>query len=761
MSGARTRKRIGLSLALLACAACAPASFQPLFTTPVAPTEKVVLERLANNQPREERAVVVGVTEDPQRLFAFDLAAGKLLWERSVQLRSAPLVAADAIIAQEPEGVTVRDLATGAVRAVVDETGKLVGADGRGHTVLISIAYPEGTPQGAVACVDGSSVRWKRMLPLPVGVPALGDSYALVPWATQRLSVLTLDDGKELARWHFKHTVIGHALFEQGRPYVGQQGLLALDADAVAHAADQPKLFTPFKRALPAQPPLLRDGYLPIDEPDNAVHRLQVSWRPALGEGSGGALKAQNDQLLLRFYRLLFALDARQDAVQWVRTFEHDLVGVAVQPSGSLVADSAGVLRALDAQGRTLASQPLGRTLRVAAIRPGSWWPAVAAAVVAAEAAPVQPNAAAPAPTTEAAAAQPAAAELEAPATTLREQLVAAAALDDSRLSAGRAYAVELLARGSEPEITGHLIALCDDDESPEPVQLQACDQLALRSDGGPAVLAALERRASFMKDSAPPPLAALAQVAARMELRQAAPLLLAHLQDPATPLPALAPLIGALEQLGHAPAASPLERFVRLHHAEPDGSELAPAVDAALHALGALRVRTVRASLQAVADDGLAPAATRQKASAAIAAIDAPAVNAKAAAPKPEAEAAPAAVVDARPYALSSELVREALSSLRKPLGACVSADASRPHSGRVSMVVSGAGEIEGVFVTPTSLQACVEPVLRAAKLPATRSGRQRVTHEIKGANAESPAEPAKPSEPVKPATKKPAAKR
>jgi hypothetical protein len=754
----RSSKRAGFAFAVLALGACTPASFQPQFTTPVAPTEKVVLERLATNKPREDRAVVVGVTADPQRLFAFDLASGKLLWERAAQLRSAPLVAADAIIAQEPAGVTVRDLATGDVRAVVDETGKLVGADGQGHTVLISIAYPEGTPQGAIACVDGSNVRWKRMLPLPVGVPALGDSYALVPWATQRLSVLTLDDGRELARWHFKHTVVGHALFEQGKPYVGQQGLLALDQNAVAHAGDEPKLFTPFKRALPGQPPLLRDGYLPIDEPDNAVHRLQVSWRPTVGQE--GALQAQNDQLLLRFYRLLFALDARQDAVQWVRTFEHDLVGVALQPGGSLVADSEGQLRALDALGRTQASLNLGRKLRVAAIRPGAWWPtAVPTADASAAAQPAAASTEA-APAANAAAAQPAATDDEAPATTLLAQLVAAAALPDSRLSAGRAYAVELLARGSEPEITAHLIALCDDDDSPDPVQLEACTQLTQRTDGGPAVLAALERRASFMKDSAPPPLAALAPVAARMELRQAAPLLLAHLQDPATPLPALAPVISALEQLGHAPAAGPLERFVRMHHAEPDGSELAPAIDAALHALGALRVRTVRASLQAVANDGLAPATTRQKASAALAAIDAPPVNAKAAAAKPEAVAqvTPAVVADTRPYALSSELVRTSLTELRKPLAACLNADPSKPHSGRVSMVVNAAGEVEGVFVTPTSLQACVEPILRPAKLPATRSGRQRVNYEIKGANAES--EPAAPAA-SKPEKKKPSAKR
>ena len=724
---------------LLALSACTPSSFQAQWTTPVAPTEQMVLKRIAQSKPREERAVVVGVTEDPMRLFAYDLAQGALLWEQTVQLRSAPLVVADAIVVQEPDGVVVRDLATGARRVLVDDGGQLVGADGRGHTVIVSIAYPDSSPRGAVACVDGSRVRWKVALALPVGVPALTDDYALVPWATQRLSVLKIDDGTELARWHFSHTVIGHALIEQGHAYAGQQGLLPLDASTIAHLDQEPAPYTPQKRSLPGQPSLLRDGYLPIDEPDNAVHRLQLNWRPALG---AQGLHAENDQLLLRFYRILFALDARQDTVQWVRTFEHDLVGVAILPGANLVADSAGVLRVLDPAGRTLATRELGRALRVATIRPGVWLPAAPAAE-----APAGTPAAAPA--------------AEAPAATLHEQLAAAAGLDDARLSAGRAYAIELLGKLTDAPITGELIALCDDAKSPEPVRLAACDQLAQRQDGknGQAeILAALGRHASFIHDTSAPPTAALAQVAARMELQQAGPLLLSQLQDPATPPAALAPLITALETLGHAPAAAPLERFVRLHHAEPEGSELLPAIAAALHALGTLHQRATRTSLQAVADDALAPNATRLKATEALALLDAPPVNAKAAAPKaePAAEAAPAPVVDNRPYALDTELVRSSLADVKKPLSECVSADPTRPRVGRVSMVVSGRGDVEGVFVTPTSLQACVEPVLRKAKLPETRAGRQRVTYEIRAANATATAEKSA----KKPATKHPQVK-
>jgi hypothetical protein len=49
-----------------------------------------------------------------------------------------------------------------------------------------------------------------------------------------------------------------------------------------------------------------------------------------------------------------------------------------------------------------------------------------------------------------------------------------------------------------------------------------------------------------------------------------------------------------------------------------------------------------------------------------------------------------------------------------------------------RVSMVVGGEGQVEGVFVVPGSTQACVEPVVREHRFPATRTGRQQVVHVI-----------------------------
>jgi hypothetical protein len=717
------------NLALLCLSACAAQSFQPQFKARPMPSEQTVLAEVSAGKPRDERPVAVGITSAPERLFAWDLSAG-VLWERTVRAKSAPIVVADAIVLAEADGITVRDLASGDVRAVIDDEGELVGADGEGRALVVSISYQGSDARSAIVYVDGTSVRWRQSLQLPAGIPALINGRVLVPWATQRLSVLDARDGAELVRWHMNNTVLGHVRVDRGRVYVGQLGLMRLDSQILQKGTD-PALYTPFKRSLPGQPAMLRDGYAKVPEPDNAQHRLQLDWRI----GAGGAeMSAENDLLALRFYRLLFALDARSDAIRWVRTFDHDLVGAAIEPGGLFIADSAGRLSFLDNSGVTRMERDLGRPLQVLSIRPGGWVPAAAAP---------------PAPAAQPGAPADAAAPAASPATggetppSMREQLYAAATLADDRIGAGRAYAVEHLARMPDDAVTTHLVAVCSDRKSPEPVQLAACSHLGERANGGDQIVEALRRRASFLEGAEPPPVGALAKAAGQMQLKQAAPLLVSHMEDPNTDAADLVPLLETLARLGHKPAAGAIERFVRMHHAEPEGSELQPALLAAMHALGTLRARGSRGSLDDLARDPLTPQPVRDRAREAIALMDAPAAAkpdaapARAAPAEEEAEPEEEVQTDPRPYSLTPEMVRDALKPLRGKLAGCVAADGTKPHSGRVSMVVNGEGRVEGVFVTPTTLQACIEAGLQEARLPPTRVGRQRVTHTVFGPNA------------------------
>ncbi|HEX4352063.1 MAG TPA: hypothetical protein VHZ95_04095, partial [Polyangiales bacterium] len=483
-------------------------------------------------------------------------------------------------------------------------------------------------------------------------------------------------------------------------------GLLPVDAKLLEEPSRKRAPYTPFLRQLPAQPPLLSDGYVPVADPDNASHRLQLSWQMGAQPDEPNSA---NDLLMLRFYRLLFALEANSDAIRWVRSFDHDLVGAAMQEGGLWLADSAGQVSWLDPSGATHFSVALERNVRVITLRPGSYLP-------------------------------PSAAASAAPTGSLREQLFAAASLDDDRLAAGRAFAAQSLSRFPETEATANLVFLCAEAKFPEPLRAAACGELIGRKNGEASVLAALRVRASFLEGTPAPPVGPLAQAAAKMQIKQAGPLLVSHIEDPNTSSRDLVGAFQAIETLGERSSAPSVERFVRLHHAEPEGSELAPPLAAALHALGALRSARERATLVDIAADPLTPKSTRDEAQAALAISDAPPPP-KAAGEKlaPPNEAPPQDEVqtDPRPYALTPELVRKTLGPLRDRLGRCLAVDPSHPRSGRTSLVIDGQGRVEGVFVSPVSLQGCVEPLLRETHFPSTRLGRQRLTHVFYGASA------------------------
>ena len=233
---------------------------------------------------------------------------------------------------------------------------------------------------------------------------------------------------------------------------------------------------------------------------------------------------------------------------------------------------------------------------------------------------------------------------------------------------------------------------------------------------------------------------------------------------DPATQAADLAPIFRALEQLDQRNALPMLERFVRLHHAEPHGSDLSEALNAALAALGTLRARTARPTLEDVAQDELSEKAVRDKAREVLLVIDTPpaakgeAKDAKAAkvAEAPAAPVEPEVQTDPRPYALDAAAVQNTLKPLQYSLERCLAADAAKPPSARVAMIVAGDGAVEGLLVSPASLQACMEPLVRKAHFPETRLGRQHLSHTVYAPSEKASAPAAAPA----PAAKSPATK-
>jgi hypothetical protein len=701
------RMRHALPLALF-LSACGASQLAPKFAPPATPSAAAVAENISHADLRDERPVVVGLRSDNGALCAWDLT-GALLFEQPVRAKSAPLVVGDSVVLQEADGISVRDLKSGKQRLLIEGEGTLISADGSGDHVVLSIAYKgeDGSARAEVVFVDGERVRWEKALSQPAGSLALVKNQVLVPWGTQRLSVLSADDGSELARWTFRNLLMGQARVDRGHVYVGQLGLLRVNKDLPDHQEGPVALFAPQRRTLPGQPPLLRDGYHGVAALGDATHKIKLEWLPGTGEQPA----VEGNSVVLRFYRMAFGLAAQSDAVTWARVFEHDLVGSSAHVGGTFLVDDHGSLRFVDAQGALTMRLELGKALQVATIRAGNFTPKADAASLAAESL----------------------------AGSLHDQLLAAAQLEDDRLFPARAFAIQHLARTTEPSVTRELIALCSrKGTNGQAAQLSACQELGKREGNAADILQGLRQKASFLEDTAAPPVGALAQAAARMQLKEAAPRILSHAEDPNTASSELVSLFQALGALEYQAAIPQLERFVRLHHAEPTGSDLAPALSTALSVLGKLRAKGARATLEQVSEDPLTLAPLQQKAKDALAVLDTPAE--KRAPPKSEAPVAkakqspPAPVLetDPRPHALDQAAIQKTFRPLHAALAHCLEADPAQPKSMRITMIVAGEGRMEGFFVTPTSLQGCADAILRTARFPATRLTRQHVTHSV-----------------------------
>lgn len=680
-------------------ASCASQSFQPTFQSPARPLPEQIAKELATVPVRSEAQVVVAVSAEGRMLaWRLDALAAGPLWDHAVDAKSAPLIAGNTVVVHEGKAITVRDLQTGAVRVRLGEGARLVGADGEGDAVVIALLHEDGgNERGTVAYVEGSRVRWSETLSLSVGTPALARGYVIVPWATHRLSVLDAKDGAELARWHFNAAVLGQARVEHDGLYVGQHSLLRLRGQLLDENVADAAWVAPVARQIPGQPPLLLDGYLPVPEPDNAYHHVRLDFR--VGAQSG----VQEDTFYARFHRLVLGMQASADQLRFVHVLAHDAVGAGVAGTGLLVVDEGGTLTHLSHEGQARVLGALGKPLRVATLRATTFAP-------------------------------PAAVQGEAPAPTvapLPAQLHAAAVVDDARLSAGRVYAVQQLAKTPSAEVTAQLVDLCVATHVPEAVRRAACDQLDGRKEGGDAVLAALRAPAAGNARTS-----ALAKAAAHMQLKPAGALLAPQVLDLRTDPRDLPVLITALGELGHAPAAPIIDRFLRLHHAEPSGSELMPALQAAATALGTLRAKAQRQTLAVVAADGLSAEPLRKTAQDALGQLDAPlkpprAPEAPVAVPAPAP--APAPPPDTRPRHLSAELVIETLRPVHADLVRCLKEGPDEPKSLRIAMVVGAQGDVESAFMLPGTVQACAEALVLPRRFPATQLGRQNVTHVVR----------------------------
>ncbi len=667
---------------------------------------KLALARVKAAPHAAQAPVVVGVVEQPRAVFAYDLAAERLLFEQPIEAVALPFVAGAFVVVPEERKVTVRRLSDGRVVESFSRDGmQLVGADGDG--ALTAIALSTGgamNVRSRLVLMRGDSISADRKLERELGAPAVLGGLAIVPHHRVHVSILDAG-GAELARVRVQDDVTSQAFTQDGEVYFGQRGAILLDdatEQGVEHGAHY---FRPaLKVKLPGNPALLPDTSVPPPPLESALHRVSLSFAPAAA--SSGVTLA-DDSLYLTFYRQLFALAPDGTRAHWVHETESDVVGVRAVPGGFLAVESSGTVTALDARGQVRFKTELGRSPIAARIRAEHFDRGEA------QTEPAQ----------------------------LVIQLERAARNTDTRLVPSRAFAAALLGGLDGEEAARALIALCGEEGTPARVQSEACDALARRSQSSDAVLTALEQHANFLEGVRPPPVGALALAALHAGDRRAAPKLLAHLADPATPAEALGPLLSALGALGDAASATPIATFLRLYHADAIDDVFEQGLAEATVALVKLDPKRARSVLEPIADDALARAGVRAAAQralnelAAAAKADADKEQGKQKENEDEADDAesseggdadePAA---GPPEFLTTGHVEDALSPVRVELSRCVKEAPEHPASARLVLVIEGDGKVSEVRALPTSVQACAEPLVRSSSFPVTKSGKRTV---------------------------------
>lgn len=508
--------------------------------------------------PRAAHPMAFLVTDG--KLVGYDLADGKIAWEKPADVRSRVVVGSGAIAhRQGAEQLVVRASSTGEPRATVTlapgESFVGLALDG---DKLVYVAQTADKRSVVVALDGDGKPRWRRETTSALGAPAARGGLVALPFAHQNVALLDGASGRELARVRATDEEIAWVrALPEGIFYGGAHGVYRLDdksASGSRAGSSYAEAKLPGERVRTAYH---WDGYQPAQSALGAFDRNRLLWR-----GRDGGAGFRDELTVLHSYRFFFAFDASAAKLRWV--FAHprtDVVASEDVGSAIVFASSDGDLGVIDAASG--AARVVQRTgLRIA----GASFDADGFGAGAGATAP-----------TEADVAQ-----------TL-EQIVWD---HDARFGAVKLFAV--VALGSVPgvDVSRALVKIVRAATGvPPSVQKQAGEELVARKDRAavPLMLEALRERYDFLDDKQPRGVDVLARALSALEVKEAAPLLAAHLGDHETPEPALKDVVAALARLGGSDAQKALHEFLLMYRADAvflqDPSPLAVAGEALVRA--------------------------------------------------------------------------------------------------------------------------------------------------------------------------------
>ena len=460
-------------------------------------------EHALDSRPAASGKVVVGLGAG--ELFALESSTGRLLWKRN-------------------------------------SGGRLRGAGDDGTTTVISILPSSGLGSVVLAIDHEGQIVRQIEDATTIGVPAVVDGYAFLPWQGQYVTIYDLHAGEERARALFR-SATSRAFVVGGALFFGENGVTRFDSSiGLASRSKGASVKLP-DRELPGAPRWMRPG---TDTPllATAAHdQVRLYARPT----ASGPPDVSGGRYAATYFRVAVGLDATSGAIAWAHAHDAEILGGAAYEGGFALCDGKGLVTFLDARsGRVTGKIALGQPLTSCVVQADAF---------------TQPGGGA--------------------GPSLTEQIAEVARLPDADLVPMQQVLLQELAKIESPLATRTLIDLAASSRTAPALVEAARAALSARRTGADEMLAALALRYDYLAGALrPPPVGPLADALAAMKETRAAPLLAAHLGDPATPSDDVRRAAAALVELGGKGEIEPIRGFFASYRGLGE-----PEVDSAIQA--------------------------------------------------------------------------------------------------------------------------------------------------------------------------------
>ncbi len=692
-----------------------------------------VVKRLAKNaevgpatpKNRLGRPVAVLVAEgEPRRVIAVDLQGGASVWSRDLPVHSHVTIGGDTAIFVSGNDVVALSLADGRTLwdYEIDEGWEYRGAAADRGVVVFSIGVG-GEDEGgygvgrliALKEETGGTLWENNSGGGLLGEPEIEGKMVFVPWDRQKVAVLDLYEGREIARVRGDDYPIHYVEAEAGVAYFGSNStaravatLLRFDEAAATGKKEGSTVFVPQLAEVPGDPGFDRDAFSRPSAGRSAREKIRFHWQPA--PAPPGEIAMADGAFYLHYWRYIIAFDAQTSDVRWTYRSSKDIESMDAVAGGVVGVDSSGRLFFVNAQtGAEVWAHDTGAKVLTAAF----------------DAAGV--NTGSGGMGTK-------------PLDGLREILWD----KDNRMLPIRAYAAMLLADLPEPKVTENLLEVYSDASTPVGLRKAVVKALKKRNTGAQYLVAALHMRYDFLEQTHPAPMDVVAPALVNMGERSAVPGLLTHLMDHETPVDSIRPIAKAIHALGDPSVAPTLRQFLVLYHADASllGHEDAlAAVAAAYLDFGGEPARQLLASMK---DEPQTLPDLKQK----IARVLDPKVEQEDAAKREvetaaqEKKAEPPPAMQAAPLRrdLTRDTINNTIAKNKALFTPCVQAALGhKPNlqSIRMRFVISGhTGRASDVRVLPIDIPGlgqCLESGFAALTFPMFQNLRQQATYVIR----------------------------